>query len=51
MPFYQKIISYPQYNTKNAQKDAAASKVCLTFDATAPLTGVSPEHARVVGNV
>ena len=36
--FHQKNESYPQRGAENAQKDAVASKVYLTFDATAPLT-------------
>ena len=35
--FHQKNESYPQRGGENAQKDAVASKVYLTFDATAPL--------------
>ena len=35
--FHQKNESYPQRGAENAQKDAVASKVYLTFDATAPL--------------
>ena len=34
--FHQKNESYPQCGAENAQKDAVASKVYLTFDATAP---------------
>ena len=34
--FHQKNESYPQRDAENAQKDAVASKVYLTFDATAP---------------
>ena len=34
--FHQKNESYPQRGGENAQKDAVASKVYLTFDATAP---------------
>ena len=34
--FHQKNESYPQRGAENAQKDAVASKVYLTFDATAP---------------
>ena len=34
--FHQKNESYPQRSAENAKKDAAASKVYLTFDATAP---------------
>ena len=36
--FHQKNESYPQRGAENAQKDAVASKVYLTFDATAPFT-------------
>ena len=35
--FHQKNESYPQRGAENAQKDAVASKVYLTFDATAPI--------------
>lgn len=35
--FHQKNESYPQRGAENAQKDAVASKVYLTFDATAPV--------------
>ena len=34
--FHQKNESYPQRGAENAQKDAVASKVYLTFNATAP---------------
>lgn len=34
--FHQKNESYPKRGAENAQKDAVASKVYLTFDATAP---------------
>ena len=34
--FHQKSESYSQRGAENAQKDAVASKVYLTFDATAP---------------
>ena len=37
--FHQKNESYPQCGAENAQKDAVASKVYLTFDATAPPSG------------
>ena len=37
--FHQKNESYPQRGAENAQKDAVASKVYLTFDATAPFSG------------
>ena len=35
--FHQKNESYPQRGAENAQKDAVASKVYLTFDATATI--------------
>ena len=38
--FHQKNESYPQRGGENAQKDAVASKVYLTFDATAPFFGL-----------
>ena len=34
--FHQKNESYLQHGAENAQKDPVASKVYLTFDATAP---------------
>ena len=39
--FHQKNESYPQRGAENAQKDAVASKVYLTFDATAPTSSPS----------
>ena len=39
--FHQKNESYPQRGAENAQKDAVASKVYLTFDATAPFSVIT----------
>ena len=49
--FHQKNESYPQCGAENAQKDAVASKVYLTFDATAPFLCLWGPQQSTLGSI